>query len=502
MEKRYRRSSDLHQEIQDRSWEIPTNDVIQNIESSAHFQEIPMMMLTTLVLLATISLLSVATAQQPLIYDSDYGPFIDDVFALGLLLNSDDLVDLQLIVATSEDPELSAKCMVAQMELSNKTGIPVAVGSTLPDYSERGSVCAIPGNLAFAMEAECLEGFTGDAEALIANGTEYMAQMIMDSGRDDWWYLVVGGQTTLKALIENYPEAAAKIDTLIVMAGNWCADFEPYPGVMAPTDETNIGCDPGAANYVLDANNTKFNHVYYVPVVVADVIGGADYEIFTTAATSDDPEVYDAAANATLEWYKIWSNASRANEDLLVYEEAMTYDPATESTPQFDPVAVMLMLEMLSDSCDESRFSLIEMDGIHFYEPGDDGLQDFPAAPRSAFSMHTGVDDASLLPDQCPNITSFTFNVTDTPEEEYPVQIALGFVSWEAKAAVYGDMAKRMAGMKVLCESDDDDDTEAPSASPGDGGDGSDDSSASTFLDRFVGVIAMMTVLGTLAFVL
>eukprot|EP00980_Cylindrotheca_fusiformis_P030518 scaffold24943_cov201-Cylindrotheca_fusiformis.AAC.1 len=43
--------------------------------------------------------------------------------------------------------------------------------------------------------------------------------------------------------------------------------------------------------------------------------------------------------------------------------------------------------------------------------------------------------------------------------------------------------------------------TEAPSASPGDGSDGSDDSSASTFLDRFVGVIAM-TVLGTFAFVL
>jgi hypothetical protein len=47
-----------------------------------------------------------------------------------------------------------------------------------------------------------------------------MANMITESGRDDWWYIVVGGQTCLKALIENYPEAASKIDTLIVMAGN------------------------------------------------------------------------------------------------------------------------------------------------------------------------------------------------------------------------------------------------------------------------------------------
>lgn len=28
--------------------------------------------------------------KQPIIYDTDYGPFIDDVFALGLLANSDD----------------------------------------------------------------------------------------------------------------------------------------------------------------------------------------------------------------------------------------------------------------------------------------------------------------------------------------------------------------------------------------------------------------------------
>jgi hypothetical protein len=48
----------------------------------------------------------------------------------------------------------------------------------------------------------------------------------------------------------------------------------------------------------------------------------------------------------------------------------MTYDPDTESTPQFDPVAIMLALELLSDGC-EPRMTLVEMEGIHFYEPGD-----------------------------------------------------------------------------------------------------------------------------------
>ena len=383
-------------------------------------------------------------AQQPLIYDSDYGPFIDDVFALGLLANSDDLVDMQLIVATSEQPELSAKCMQAQLSLSGIDDIPVAVGASFPPYEERGSVCAIPGIMGFAMEPQCNE-YAG--EEAIPNGIEHMGQMIMESGRDDWWYLVVGGQSSLRALIEQFPEAAAKIDTLVVMAGNWCADFEPYPGVMAPTDETNIGCDPAAANFVLDANNVKFNNVYYVPVVMADEIGGEDYAVFVDAAESG----LSPAANATLAWYKIWTEASRADENLLVHAEAMAYDPATESTPQFDPVAVMLTLELLSNSCDgEPRISLFETT-IHHYETGEEGLQPFPDAPRSAFSMHAGNIDTSKLPGQCPNITEFTFDPATTPEAEYPIQVALGYTSEEAKAAVYREMALRMAGQRILC---------------------------------------------------
>jgi len=429
--------------------------------------------------------------KQPIIFDSDYGPFIDDVFALGLLINSQDLVDIQLVLATSEQPALSAQCMAAQLGLSEQAHIPVAVGSSFPPYEERGSVCAIPGLMGFSMEPECLAYF-GDNEAsnettaisrttggnvadIIPNGVEHMAQMLMNSDREDWWYLVVGGQSSLRALIENYPEAASKVDTLIVMAGNWCADFEPYPGVMAPSDETNIGCDPAAANFVLDSSNgVKFSNVYYVPVVMADEIGGDDYKVFADAALSGS----DPAAAATMNWYKIWSAAGRADESLLVHAEAMTYDPETESTPQFDPVAIMLALELLSDACEEPRMSLIEMDGIHFFEAGEgmtdlagvrhgthfllandltisccllaEGLKPFPEAPRSAFSLHTGVDP-SQLPAECPNITEFVFDPETTPEVEYPVKVALGYTSPEAKAAVYSDMARRMAGQQVLC---------------------------------------------------
>ena len=116
---------------------------------------------------------------------------------------------------------------------------------------------------------------------------------------------------------------------------------------------------------VLDGNNIQFNNIYYVPVVMANEIGGDDYEIFVNATSTN------AAANATLAWYKIWSEAGRADPDLLVHEEAKAYDPDTESTPQFDPVAAMLALELIMGEECEPRITLFEMEGIHFFEATD-----------------------------------------------------------------------------------------------------------------------------------
>jgi inosine-uridine nucleoside N-ribohydrolase len=161
--------------------------------------------------------------------------------------------------------------------------------------------------------------------------------------------------------------------------------------VMAPTDETNIGRDPAAANYVLDGNNVHFNNVYYVPVVVADEIGGEDYSRIVEAANGGE-----ASAAATLEFYKKWSEAGRADVDLLIHLEAMTYDPETESTPQFDACAIMLALELLADSSCEDRLAVYDFDAVHFLEAGDDGLAAFLDGSRSTFSLHGGGQDFEL----------------------------------------------------------------------------------------------------------
>ncbi len=260
------------------------------------------------------------------------------------------------------------------------------------------------------------------------------------SARDDWWYIVVvGGQTSLRKLVEEYPSAAAKMSTLIVMGGNWCSDFEPYPGVMAPVDETNIACDPAAANMLVDNDFSPFSKVYYVPVVVADEIGGDDYMKIVQAANSG------ASPNsaAVLDFYRAWSLAGRADSTLLIHEEAKAYDPETESTPQFDACAVMLAIDLLdNESCDD-QLSLFEFDAIHFLEVGDEGIADFPDQPRAAFSLVSqNFDITTELPNQCPAITEFTFDPAETVEDDMPVVAPLGFVNQDAN----GEMAERIAG--------------------------------------------------------
>jgi inosine-uridine nucleoside N-ribohydrolase len=378
--------------------------------------------------------------KQPIIYDTDYGPFIDDVFALGLLANSDDLVDLRYVLTTGENPTLGAQCAAKHLFLAEKYDIPVGIGAEFPDYIHRGGVCAIPGLVGFALEEKCSDGPTLPVDE---DGIASVASMIMDSERDDWWYLVVGGLSSVQALVENYPDAASKISTLVIMGGNWCANFQPYPDVDAPTDETNIACDPSAANFVIDSTVSPFENVYFVPVAVADEIGGDDYMKIVQAANDES----DLGAKATIDFYKAWSAAGRADPTLLIHLEAMAYDPETESTPMFDPCAVMLVLELLDDC--EDRLSLFEFNaGVHFLEADDDGLKPFPEAPRSAFSLlpiSHGVM-ADELPAECPALTEFTFDPAKTPENDKPVTIALGFTSQAAKDSFYGEMAERMAG--------------------------------------------------------
>lgn len=394
----------------------------------------------------------------PTILDTDYGSFIDDIFAVGLLLQSNDVLDPRLILTTSEHPDWSANCVSEQIFRSDLGyDVPVAMGETLPPYSERGTVCGIPGLIGFALEDTCKDN--KPQQPILPNGVEYAAKLIQESTRTDWVYIVVGGQTSLQKLIREYPHIMTKIQTLVIMGGNWCTGFDAYPDVPTPTAETNIGCDINSANAVLELaakSNASFPDIYYVPVAMVDVLEGNDYSLIMEAASPTNPE-FSKAAEATIDFYKAWSVSARANRSLLVHKEAMTFDPATQSTPQFDACAVLVAMDVVRKRA-SARASLHPFaNGIHFVtNPQEEqGLFGELSLPKAAYSLWSGSEllfdekrsSNNPISHKCRDLTPHHFDPKELLDyEPVTIQAALGFVSEETKQDFFLEMALRISG--------------------------------------------------------
>ena len=97
-----------------------------------------------------------------------------------------------------------------------------------------------------------------------------------------------------------------------------------------------------------------FDEIYYVPVEVADVIDGENYQTIVNAAATDTQETSNNKnIKATLTIYQAWSDAARKDMQFVTYEEAWFYDPSSASTALFDAVAVMLAIQLVNtNKCD------------------------------------------------------------------------------------------------------------------------------------------------------
>lgn len=454
-------------------------------------------------LLLVLSLAAGTTTKQqyatrppppPVIFDTDYGSFVDDVFALGLLLaqqsssNSEVLLDLKLILTTSEDPVASARCAAAHLNLhcggATDTDIPVvAVGSKLPPLEQRAGICAAaPVGLAL-QESVCARLLLRQSPStsnvpIIAqeDGLRYVADAIRHSERDDWWYVAVGGQTSLRDLLAAHPDAAARIGTLIVMGGNWCAGMaEPiFPNMPAPVGELNIACDPAAANAVLQNNFNPIRNIYYVPLEVAadHQLKGDNYARILKAAAAaaaaanhQKNNTNRGAAAATMKMYRAWSDGARANPELLVHSAAVAHDPSVGVPTMFDTLAVMLALDLMekntsannSSGCAEDeddgvRFAVYDFEAVRFVEVEEEE-HDSAGAPRGGYSLHVG-ETFDALPEECPALTNYTFEKENETvlRSDKPVKIVLGFKSKEGKQSIYREMAARIAGESILRE--------------------------------------------------
>ncbi len=393
-------------------------------------------------------------------------------------------MDPRLILTTSEEPEWSANCVSQQIARSDLDfEVPIAIGETLPPYSERGTVCGIPGLVGFALYETCAANPSQKLPPPIPNGVDHAATMIMESDRTDWTYIAIGGQTSLQKLVRDYPQAIDKIQNLVVMGGNWCTGFDAYPDVPTPTAETNIGCDMVAANFVVEAAANANQHgryfpaIQYVPIVTVNVLSGDDYSLITDAASpNNDNAHYNQVAHATIDFYHAWSANARANKSLLIHKEAMTFDPLTESTPQFDAVAVLVAMD-IARGAPSSRVAQHEFaNGVHFVtnqeaEIAADHPEFFRGNPApAAYSLWAGDEDSlkhklnndTPISGRCegltpyhydPSIPSPSLSTDIPPASPVSIQAALGFHSVEAEKDFFHEMALRISGRFVRMES-------------------------------------------------
>jgi hypothetical protein len=255
------------------------------------------------------------------------------------------------------------------------------------------------------------------------DGIQAAADLILESNQSDWVYITTGSTTSVRALQERFPDASKQIDVMVVMGSNFCDEYSPYVGVPAPVQETNTACDPEAMHIISSVNGVG-NKLFFTPVLINDALYQDDYAKVVAAA-----EAGAAGPKAIIDFYKAWSEAGRADPSLLIHAEAMAFDPETESPPLWDPAAVMMAIQVLTNHSDDDWLALYQVPGV-----------DFNSSAYTILPQSFGPID---LPDQCPSLVDAKFNLAD--ENKRPATVALGFVSDKAKEKFYQDMARRMA---------------------------------------------------------
>ena len=237
------------------------------------------------------------------------------------------------------------------------------------------------------------------------------------------------GMTTIAALTEDYPDATAKIQDLVVMGANICDDKVIYPpDVAAPVQETNAACDPTAANFIFSKEGPGKNF-YVMPVGPGQgTIDGEYYQRVVQAAESGTCP----SAAALLEMYFEWSEQASADDTILTHAEAIAYDPLEASALRYDPTAVFFAAQLLTkqDKTDD-HVTHVEIPGLWF---DDDAYTHIP----NEFMLSDAVSDV------CPTLTDLEFDLDDITDRR-PLIVAIGYENSERHQAFLDDMADALS---------------------------------------------------------
>ena len=187
----------------------------------------------------------------PVIYDTDLGEDIDDLWALAFLVHSPEL-DLKLVTINFGDVQRKARMVAKALSVFGREEVPIAIGRT----NERGS----PRYDDWAADFD-LSDYDGP---VTDDGVEKMIQTIEADTTGRLKLLAVGPMFNVAGMLERRPDLAPRVE-LIAMSGSI---YKGYGGSGAPDAEANVRVAPDAARYACAADWKRFT------IAPLDVTGG------------------------------------------------------------------------------------------------------------------------------------------------------------------------------------------------------------------------------------
>lgn len=199
-------------------------------------------------LLALVLLVMARAEPVPVLFDTDIGTDIDDVYALAQILHSPEL-NLLGVTTVSGDAVARARLAAKLLATAGRTDVPVYAGTGTPPQNNQGHCVWAAGFTAPALHE--------------SGGVEFLRQQI-NARPGEITILAVGEMTNVAALLAAEPGIGKKIKTIVLMGGAIRRGYAPNS---KPEPEWNLRCNIAAAQTVFTSG---------VPLLVAPLDSTAD----------------------------------------------------------------------------------------------------------------------------------------------------------------------------------------------------------------------------------
>ena len=268
-----------------------------------------------------------APRPRRVVLDTDYGSYLDDTFALQLLLSLD--VEVLAVVTACGDTAARAKIVQEHLKFMGRADVPVGAGVSKESCEPFTPALA-------GWEAAGSGGDGGGAGPIHTDGVALLAD-VLTASPEPVVVVSVGPFTNLEALAAQHPGITARHE-LIVMGGSIAPGIRLPWGPVTPLADYNARSDPGAFAAALRRSEWRRSPRLAAVGSTHDLrIGGKEWARLVQARTEH------RGAALMLEMYSYWMAQCKADAKFRCQAEANTLDEVKESPTLFALLPVGLL---------------------------------------------------------------------------------------------------------------------------------------------------------------